>query len=40
MAIRQDQIVAIKYTASVNSEVIDNNTEDTEPLFFIYCEIK
>ena len=36
MAIKQDQIVAIKYSASVNSDVIDNNMEDDEPLFFMY----
>lgn len=36
MAIKQDQIVAIKYSASINSEIIDNNIEDTEPLFFMY----
>ena len=36
MAIEQDQIVAIKYTASVKSEVIDNNMEDTAPLFFMF----
>jgi len=36
MAIKQDQIVAIKYSASVNSEVIDNNIEDDAPLFFMY----
>ena len=36
MAIKQDQIVAIKYSASVNSDVIDNNMEDDAPLFFMY----
>lgn len=36
MAIKQDQIVAIKYSAAVNSEVIDNNIEDDAPLFFMY----
>ncbi len=36
MAIKQDQIVAIKYSASVKSEVIDNNMEDDAPLFFMY----
>ncbi|MCU7818678.1 MAG: peptidylprolyl isomerase [gamma proteobacterium symbiont of Lucinoma myriamae] len=36
MAIKQDQIVAIKYSASVNSEVIDNNMEEDAPLFFMY----
>ena len=36
MAIKQDQIVAIKYTASVNSDVIDNNMQDDAPLFFMY----
>lgn len=36
MAIKQDQIVAIKYTASVNSDVIDNNMDDDEPLFFMF----
>ncbi len=36
MSIKQDQIVAIKYTASVNSEVVDNNMEADAPLFFMY----
>lgn len=36
MAIKQDQIVAIKYSATINSEVIDNNMEDDAPLFFMY----
>ena len=36
MAIKQDQIVAIKYSASINSEIIDNNIEDDAPLFFMY----
>jgi FKBP-type peptidyl-prolyl cis-trans isomerase SlyD len=36
MAIEQDQIVGIKYSASVNSEIIDNNMEADAPLFFIY----
>lgn len=36
MAINQDQIVAIKYTASVNSDVIDNNMEDEAPLYFMF----
>ena len=36
MNIKQDQIVAIKYTASANSEVIDNNMDDEAPLFFMY----
>lgn len=36
MAIKQDQIVAIKYSASVNNEVIDNNMEEDAPLFFMY----
>ena len=36
MSIEQDQIVAIKYTASVNSEVIDNNMENDAPLFFMF----
>jgi FKBP-type peptidyl-prolyl cis-trans isomerase SlyD len=36
MAIKQDQIIAIKYSASVDNEVIDNNIEETEPLFFMY----
>lgn len=36
MAIKQDQIVAIQYSASIQNEVIDNNMEDTEPLFFMY----
>ena len=36
MAIQADQIVGIKYTASVNSDVIDNNMEDEAPLFFMY----
>ncbi len=36
MAIKQDQIVAIKYSASVNSEIIDNNIKDDAPLFFMY----
>ncbi len=36
MAIEQDQIVAIKYTATVKDEIIDNNMEDAEPLFFMY----
>jgi FKBP-type peptidyl-prolyl cis-trans isomerase SlyD len=36
MAIKQDQIVGIKYTASVNSDVIDNNMQDEAPLYFMY----
>ncbi len=36
MAITQDQIVAIKYSASAQNEVIDNNMEENEPLFFMY----
>lgn len=36
MAIKQDQIVAIKYSASVNSDVIDNNMKDDAPLFFMF----
>lgn len=36
MTIKQDQIVAIKYTASIDSEVIDNNMEEEAPLFFMY----
>ena len=36
MAIEQDQIVAIKYSATVKDEIIDNNMEDAEPLFFMY----
>jgi len=36
MAIKQDQIVAIQYSATVNNEIIDNNMEDAEPLFFMY----
>lgn len=36
MSINQDQIVAIKYTATSNSEVIDNNMDAEAPLFFMY----
>lgn len=36
MAIKQDQIVAIQYSASVANEVIDNNMDESEPLFFMY----
>ncbi len=36
MAINQDQIVGIKYTATANSEIIDNNMEEEAPLFFMY----
>jgi len=36
MAIKQDQIVAIKYSASVDSEIIDNNLEEDAPLFFMF----
>ena len=36
MSIEQDQIVAIKYTATVNSEVVDNNMDNDAPLFFMF----
>ncbi|WP_198263979.1 FKBP-type peptidyl-prolyl cis-trans isomerase [sulfur-oxidizing endosymbiont of Gigantopelta aegis] len=36
MAIKQDQIVAIQYSASVEDETIDNNMDAAEPLFFMY----
>ncbi len=36
MAITQDQIVAIQYSASVGDEIIDNNMEEAEPLFFMF----
>jgi len=36
MAIKQDQIVAIKYTASVDGEVVDNNTNSDKALYFMY----
>jgi len=36
MSIKQDQIVAIKYTASVDNEVIDNNMDSDAPLFFMF----
>ncbi|MCU7835660.1 MAG: peptidylprolyl isomerase [gamma proteobacterium symbiont of Taylorina sp.] len=36
MSIIQDQIVAIKYTASVENEVVDNNMENETPLFFMF----
>jgi len=36
MAIKQDQIVAIQYSASIENEIIDNNMEESEPLFFMY----
>ena len=36
MAIKQDQIVAIQYSASIDNEIIDNNMESAEPLFFMY----
>ena len=36
MAIKQDQIVAIQYSASVKGEIIDDNIDTTEPLFFMY----
>ncbi len=36
MAIKQDQIVAIQYSASVDNEIIDNNMEEAEPLYFMF----
>ncbi len=36
MAIKQDQIIAIQYSASIGDEIIDNNMEDAEPLFFMF----
>ncbi len=36
MAISKDQIVAIKYKASVDSDIIDQNMGDEAPLFFMY----
>ncbi len=36
MAIKQDQIVAIQYSATIDDEVIDNNLEASEPLFFMF----
>ncbi len=36
MPITDNQIVAIKYTASVKNEVVDNNMEEDTPLYFMF----
>ena len=36
MSIEQDQIVGIKYTASVDNEIVDNNMDHDAPLFFMF----
>jgi FKBP-type peptidyl-prolyl cis-trans isomerase SlyD len=36
MTIKQDQIIAIQYSASADNDIIDSNHKDVNPLFFMY----